>query len=260
MTDVTKTTDTGRELIIPGLENFQQFDDQINELPPIIPYYRIGQKDDMGYIVDNMGGRFDQLDAIIVKITASRVMWQKPFNRNIKYPLCRSFDGVEPDINLFITGRAEGQPPASKCAECRHASADDEMGGWRRPACDTQFNLWGFDVINTNPFVLSLFGVSLATKCKTKGHISVKQFISQIKMSRKNMFMFNVVIKSGIASGDAGDVGAGIFLNAGEMDFGTLSKYADVIRELATMKTTALEKAGLTDISDDMPDTDDTPY
>jgi len=109
------------------MPNYQAFDDEIESLPLILPYLRIGQKDELaGKIIDSSGMITDRITACIVKISTGRTKWQKPYNPAVKYPLCRSYDGKMPDINLFLSGKAEGRPPADTCKDCPFSQTGSE--------------------------------------------------------------------------------------------------------------------------------------
>lgn len=228
---------------IIDMPNYQAFDDEIESLPLILPYLRIGQKDEVaGKIIDTAGVTTDKITACIVKITTGRSKWKKPYDPAAKYPLCRSYDGKVPDVNLFISGKADGRPPADTCKACPYSKTGTE-DSWTRPECDVQFVIWGIDVENGTPFVLNLNGMSLSSKSQTKGAFSVKQYISNVKIRRQPLYLFKTEISIGKAKGEKGSAYVGLFRILSTFSQEELTGLSAIIRDMAKTGSDVLEKA-----------------
>ena len=237
MNDLMKTEETGKDLII-AMPEYRAFDDEIDQLPLIFPYLRVGQKDQFpGQIYDGSTGQgAESITACLVKITSSRAKWHKPFKKENKYPLCRSNDSKTPDINLFLSGKAEGRPPADACKDCPDSKTNSGNGEWTRPRCDQQIVLWGIDTAMFSPFILTLTGLSLSSKSQTKGFMSIKQVISHVKLRRMPLYMFRVILSAGKATGEAGDAYACLCKMDGIFGKDELEKMTETIRLLVSSK------------------------
>jgi hypothetical protein len=226
------------------IAGYQAFDENINDMALILPYLKVGQKDEIaGKLVDNSGVEVDLSSCCIVKISTARVMWAKPFKPDVVNPLCKSFDGIKPDLNLFLTGKAEGRPPAETCAKCRYSVNQDTNGEWRRSECDLQIILWGVNAKDETPFVLTLGGMSLGTKSPQKGFLTIKQFISDIKMRRQPMFLFDIGISVGKSKNAQGSAYVALIKKNGTFTQERLEQIAGLIRDMASRDSADLEKA-----------------
>ena len=238
MNDVVKSNG------LPVIPNYQAFDEIIEKLPLILSYLTVGQKDEVaGKIVDNSGVEVDLSSSCIVKVTSGRAMWTKPYNPDIKDPLCRSYDGKKPDVNLFLSGKAEGRPPAQICKDCKYSQTADESGNWQRPRCDSHIILWGINAAEGMPFVLTLSGMSLGSKSQNKGKMTVKQIISELRMRNQPPYLFDVGISVGKAKGEKGSAYVAMFQKNGQFTEERLTDLAGIIRDIGSRTSEDLEKA-----------------
>jgi len=250
---MNEITTNENKLIIP---DYQFMSPEIAALPLIYPYLQIAQsmgKNEKfaGKIVDNSGTPIELSQVIIVKLGLKKAKWRQPYDPAIKEPLCRSLDGKTPDLNLFLSGKAEGRPPAAYCANCPDNVTEDAAGEWKRPRCDDQYVLWGFDLIGDMPFILTLSGLSLSSKSQTPGKKSFKQWLSQIKMRRQPPYMLTTEISVGKAKGGKGSSYVGLFNIIGQTDIEKLKACADIIQAISHGTEADLEKAEDSNWEDD---------
>ena len=171
--DVVEAEEIGKDVVVANssvdsnVDDFLAQEAQEDAGVEYIPALTIVQKgEDSGKLFSKeLAMTWDEIDATLIKITDSRVLWPAEYDED-NQPLCRSQDGIRPSCDIKKEPEDDDsemlEPMNDDCESCSYSKwTKNKKGGPEAPRCRAVRNLLIVDLESNIPFFLSLSSTAL---------------------------------------------------------------------------------------------------